>query len=164
MKDSELRAIVLAKLYELRHTKNLVNPMRELESIDVGGQVVANICEQLSQQNLIEWRPLRTGFGIIDAQARITSFGVDVVEGAAEAPIALSIDSSVHVYGSTNVQVGSGNIQGLNLDIEKLNAAIDGATATLEEKAEAKSLLRRMIESPLLRGALEKWINSHLGR
>jgi hypothetical protein len=48
--------------------------------------------------------------------------------------------------------------QNMTFDIGKLNATIDGSSATLNEKAEAKSLLERLSKNKLLTNLLElRW-------
>jgi hypothetical protein len=53
------------------------------------------------------------------------------------------------------VQIGKGNIQDVG-QIRKLNMAIDEAMASAQEKEEAKSLLKKVIENPLLKGIIKK--------
>jgi hypothetical protein len=82
--------------------------------------------------------------------AHITGRGVDVVEGSTTAPIAISIDRRISVSGSTHVQIGDGNVQDLHLNAEKIVAAINRATATEAQKEEAKSLLGRLLDNPIM--------------
>ena len=46
------------------------------------------------------------------------------------------------------------------MDIDKLNLAIDHSKAGDAEKAEAKSLLRKVFENKLVRSAIETWFKS----
>jgi hypothetical protein len=69
----------------------------------------------------------------------------------------------VNVQGSQGVQIGgSGNIQNVNLTLERLNNYIDSAGATTKEKEEAKGLLSAALENPLVKKALE-WATGLLG-
>jgi hypothetical protein len=106
MKDSEARGLVLRQLYDLRHQIDYVN-QSDLENVPIERKVMPSILKQLADKNLIAWNLARGGMGSYFAyMAQITAFGIDVVEGTAQAPIAVTIDSSVHVLGSQNVQVG----------------------------------------------------------
>lgn len=158
MKDNELRGMVLKVMYDLRHQDHYVDVDRSLD-IGVPQNVLRNIFQQLKESNLIEWRAVVSGMGL----ARLTSYGVDVVEGTVRPPISIVIDQSVTVSSSQNVIVGSGNVQTVSIDVEKLNLAIDHSKADFAEKAEAKSLLKKLIENKLLRAVLERWIGSKLG-
>jgi hypothetical protein len=85
-----------------------------------------------------------------EGMGRITNLGVDVVEGNTAAPIAISIDRSISVSGSTHVQIGDGNVQDLHMNADKIVGAINRSTATGAEKEEAKSLLARLLDNPIL--------------
>jgi hypothetical protein len=86
---------------------------------------------------------------------KITARGIDVTEGNARAPITVTLhDRSISVSGSSHVQIGNSNTQSITLHIEKLVAAVDHSTASETEKAEAKSLLRRLAENPLVQSVL----------
>src|ERR1700716_2042822 len=87
----ELRGIVLEKFYELRHQKHFLE-LSDIASIDCGEQArIGNLCDQLGQHGLIEWKPLYGRHGLIDGNGRITATGVDVVEGTASAPITVTL-------------------------------------------------------------------------
>ncbi|MEX0808799.1 MAG: hypothetical protein WD044_08720 [Dongiaceae bacterium] len=136
MRDNEIRGMVLKTLYDLRHTSDLINVDQSFNMPEANENVLHNIFEQLNESRLVMWRPVVGGLGV----ARITSFGVDVVEGEAKPPISVVIDHSINVHSSSNVQIGKGNVQNID-DMEKLNIAIDQSTANHAEKAEARSLL-----------------------
>jgi hypothetical protein len=106
LRDTGLRASVLRKLYIERHEKSFVD-LRELA--DAAGlgqemQTAMNICEQLADARLIEWKT--PGGGAPVGMGRITHRGVDVMEGTASAPIAISIDRSVTITNSSHIQAG----------------------------------------------------------
>ncbi len=144
MRDADLRGIVLQKFYDERHRSGFVRAPFDTQSDPV---IITNICRQLSEHGLIEWKPAMANPP--QGMGRITAHGVDVVEGTSRAAIAVHIDQSVSVSGS-HVQIGSGNIQHVSIDIEKITTAIDHSTATTEAKAEAKSLLARFLENPII--------------
>jgi hypothetical protein len=94
----------------------------------------------------------------------LTAYGIDVVTGEAKSPVPIVIDQSITVHSSSNVIIGNQNLQGVSIDIEKLNAAIDGSKADISEKAEARSLLKKLMGNKLVRSILEAWIKSKMGR
>jgi hypothetical protein len=159
MKDSEARGLVLRRLYDIRHESDGADA-RDLEGVlPIDPKILPNILDQLAQQNLVTWKPLRSGMGAYLAfMARITAFGVNVIEGTAAAPITITVDSSVNVQGSQNVQIGHGNVQTVTMDIGKMINAVDGSDASASEKAEAKSLLKQIGESKLVQEMLRKFL------
>lgn len=157
MRDNDLRGIVLEQFYRRRHEDERCG----LDEIVVGAglpgelQRVGNVCEQLSQYNLIEWNAIKGVSGSIAGMGRITATGVDVIEGTARAPISLTVhDHSVSVSGSSNFQIGNSNSQAFNTTIEKLVSAIDHSSASIGEKSEAKSLLQKLADNKLIIAAL----------
>jgi cytochrome P450 len=84
----------------------------------------------------------------------ITAFGVDVVEGAATASIAVTVDArSYSVSGSQNV-VGDGNVRVGDITISDIAHTISTATASDEKKAEARSVISRAFESSAVKAVL----------
>jgi hypothetical protein len=156
MKDNELRAIVLQKYYDLRQLGRfqwceveLDNqfPIKEFKEL-------ARICDQLGEHNLIDWKPSLGGDGQpVGGIGKITAFGVDVVEGTTEAPIAITFHSqTVSVHGSpgANVNIGDGSIHQNGSWANYISGRIDKASASDSEKREAKSLLERVSENKLV--------------
>ena len=90
--------------------------------------------------------------GQLAGRGRISAAGVDVIEGSAKPPISITLDQSHHVsiQNSSNVQVGNSNVQEISNHIGKIITAIDHSNATESEKAEAKSLLKKFLEHPLV--------------
>ena len=131
--------------------------------LNIAPSVLGNCAVQLEEQGLIKFRQLM-GKGYRFGRASITAFGVDVVEGNVSPPIAVSIDSSISVSGSQRVQIGGhGNTQNVTLDMEKMVTLVDSANATVAEKEEAKSLLKKVFDNKLVQGALEKLIKGWFG-
>jgi hypothetical protein len=168
MKDSEARGMVLQRLYDIRHEVDKAHP-QHFEDIEktLPANVIANVLSQLSDKGMIKFDPHRSSSsGLIDNfQARILGPGVDVIEKTREPPIAIvfpvSIDSSVSIHGSQGVIVGGqGNVQNFTMDVEKMNSIIDSSDASLIEREEAKSLLKRLSENRLVRLVLAKLIGS----
>ena len=90
MKDSEARGIVLRQLYDLREQK------AHLELTDFGDTGLqpesgGRILEQLAEKRLIDWNPRRSAATSANRylviMAKITAFGVDVVEGGDQVAI-----------------------------------------------------------------------------
>ena len=80
-----------------------------------------------------------------------------------KSPFDTRVYQSTHVTGSQNVQIGSGNTQTVTF-VDKLNAAnvaIDHSTATMEEKRETKSLLKRLSENKFLASVLALVFSHH---
>jgi hypothetical protein len=159
MKDSAARGIVLKQLYDIRHQLDRANGS-DFAGLPIEPKILPNILDQLAQQNLIDWNPLRGGMGSYLAfMAKITAFGVDVVEGNVASPITVTIDSSVNVHGSQNVQVGGqGNVQTVTMEFEKMINAVEGADVSVSEKAEAKSLLQKIAGDKLVQSVISKYV------
>jgi hypothetical protein len=145
VKDADRRAVILQKLYAKRHAQSWVG--LPLEAHTQEEQIIEfNICNQLHQSGLIEFKPMNPYGGA----AQISNLGVDVIEGNAKPPIAISIDRSISVSGSTFVQIGNDNTQDIRIDADKIVAAINHAAATSTEKEDAKTLFQKVLENPLL--------------
>lgn len=88
----------------------------------------------------------------VGGMARITATGADVIEGNLRPPIAINIHNprTINVTNSSNFQVGDGNIQVVLQLIKTLIEEIDKSSGTRQQKEEAKSLLKRFIEHPLV--------------
>jgi hypothetical protein len=150
MKDNELRAVVLQKYYDLRDRDYFQwSEVKLEESFPIKTfNVLGRICNQLGEQNLIDWKPVENGMGnTVGGIGKITAFGVDVVEGTAKSPIAITFDhrQTVTIHGSNNI-VGNNN----QLSLERVNSEINQSSFSEAEKAEAKSLWQKVCENKLL--------------
>jgi hypothetical protein len=147
MTDADRRAVVLRKFYEVRHSSERYW-MPDDGSVTGEDEIITtNICRQLDEHGLIDWRASPRGRG---GMGRITSHGIDVVEGSARTAIAISIDKRISISGSRHVQVGDGNTQDVRIDAERVVTAINQSDATVTEKEEAKTLFKTLMENPLL--------------
>lgn len=139
MKDSDLRGLILQRLYDARNEPGgylRVNDLRELTDGNVNH--IANVCAQLQQLNLIEWKDARGPAGPAGI-GKITVHGVDVIEGNVRPPMAITIyDHRTTITDSSNVQVGKGNVQHITINDSEILEAIDQSEATSEQKADAK--------------------------
>ncbi len=85
----------------------------QLSPVDPDWEDILRVCEQLGQQGLIEWRSqniigerFSNGFG------KVTSYGVDVIEGKARASSPITIDNRNYIFNqSSNNVVGDNNLQ-----------------------------------------------------
>jgi hypothetical protein len=158
MKDSELRGYILQYFYDRRRKGELITPKPADLGVDVTEQDILDVCDQLREQNLLQWKPfisvMADSLGKITAgtPGKITSYGIDAVEGNATTDIKVEFvqhnNNTVTITGSTNVNniIGSNN----TLTLSELAKAIESATATQQEKEEAKTLLRKFLEHPLV--------------
>jgi hypothetical protein len=153
--DADRRAVVLRKFYDARHSQGWLSVPVESAASKEEKVIAANICRQLGQSMLIEWKGLE---GTTEGMGRITNIGIDVVEGNLKPPIAINVDSrQFTIHNSSNVQIGDGNAQDLSLAADKIVAAINGSSASEQEKAQARSLVQSIINSPVL-SKLLGWI------
>jgi hypothetical protein len=119
VKDVDLRGIVLEKFYEVRNQEaSMVNPLglSGLALIEPNHIRLLNICEQLGEHGLLHWRSVK-GMTIEGGMGKISAKGVDVVEGTAPAPIAITLHT-ISVSQSSNVQIGDSNIQDVSVRLE----------------------------------------------
>ena len=157
MTDNEARGRILQKIYELRNTAPRID-IKELNGLGIDSGALGRYLLQLHQMGLIDGLlhpSSRDPHGSIDAGIiQITAEGSNAVENPNTAPPQVTIDRSIHIHGSQHIQVGDGNIQGINIDIEKLNAAIDHSQANFTEKQEAKSLVSKIVGNKLVMAVL----------
>lgn len=154
MKDNEIRGIVLKHYYDKRYDGYYQWNHEDVEKLGNGlsTKIVFAICDQLADYNLIDWKPIKTHGGTANGMGKITAAGVDVIEGESKAPISISLNQgdNITITGSSHVQIGNSNLQGVSIEIEKLISAINNSTAKDAEKEEAKSLLRSFLSHPLV--------------
>lgn len=147
MTDNELRGKLLKELYENRREMWTQIGLNHFN--DPVAQDNVRIAEQLDQHGLIEFKMLNRHLG---GQARITALGVDVIEGTAPSPISISIDGSqtINISNSSNFQAGNNNSQTINNGVQALIKTINESGASQADKEEAKSLLKKLLEHPLV--------------
>lgn len=93
--------------------------------------IEGNICDQLSQVGLVEWKGL---IGNATGMAKITAHGIDVIEGTAKAPIAVSIDARhISISSSANVQVGDGNNRMHSVNTRVVEGNFEALRSRLQE-------------------------------
>ena len=120
MRDNELRGLILEALYNQRR-KDLVNLDQELGALPVPHGATESILRQLVKKGLLE-RPIQPLNGL--GNARITAYGIDVVQGTTSPPVSIVLHQRITVQ---DVQVGEGNIQ--NVGDTKLDVPMDHSEA-----------------------------------
>ena len=151
MKDTELRGLVLQYYYD-RRRENWLLPKPSDFNTPIGQDDILHICDQLGEHHLLDWKPLKAQGRILNGTAKITAFGIDVAEGVATPDIKVEFvqNKTINITGSSNVVVGNSNVQTISNSIHDLVKIIDSANATVQERQEAKGLLRTFLEHPLL--------------
>ena len=149
--DAEVRGLVLKRLYEL-HTKSEWVDWDNFHELGLPQQEVGRYLKELHELGLAEGRFVISGENeeYSDVRVRIRARGADAIENPEKRPPEIVINHDIH------------GVQHMTLDIDRLNAAIDGSSAAMDEKAEAKSLLQRLNENKLLTNLLQKWVAGHL--
>ncbi len=159
MKDVELRGVILEKFYEVRNQEpSLVDPrgLPGLELIEPDEIRIFSICEQLDEHGLLRWQSMR-GLQTYGGMGHISARGVDVVEGTATAPIAMTFHS-ISVSQSSNVQIGDSNIQHVMatpIGIHDLTRLVAELTARLNElNLDARQKQRAQAQIAVLRAEI----------
>lgn len=156
MKDTQLRGVVLAKFYEKTRRGGMYSPKDEDFSPPIPRDDLLAIAHQLGEHHLLDWQSQiskqRADSGrVIGGIGRINTFGIDVVEGEAVPSIKVEfVQNNVTITGSSGVIVGDHNTQNITHHITELAKAIDASQASPEHKEEAKGLLRKLVEHPLV--------------
>ena len=151
MKDTQLRGLLLEVFYRRRRDDWFV-PTAEEIGVEVGEQDILQVCDQLAQHRMIEWKSLATFGNVHAGMGKISVFGIDVVEREATPDIKVEFvqNQTINITDSTNVVVGNNNSQVVTQTVRDLISIIESSDASSEQKVEAKSLLRRFLEHPLL--------------
>jgi hypothetical protein len=151
MTDAETRGLILKCLYEL-HSKSEWVDWDNFHELGLPQQEVGRYLKELHELGLAEGKFVASGENeeYADVRVRIRARGADAVENPEKRPSEIVIDQNTH------------SPQNMMLDIGKLNAAIDGSAATLDEKTKAKALLQHLNENKLLTNLLQKWFSGRL--
>jgi hypothetical protein len=160
MNDNELRGLILQKYYDKRRegwiqwkSEDFQNVEAEFTAADL-----FSVCAQLGEHGLIDWRGLEDNSGVtIDGRGKISAYGIDVIERKEAPPISINLDysdRSISVSSSSNVQVGTGNVQNITVHVQKLREAIDAADVAPEKKEEAQTALQKFLEHPAVTAVL----------
>lgn len=151
MKDTQLRGMLLSAFYKRRRETWFLPTAAEIGA-DVSEQDILQVCAQLAQHGMLEWKSL-SSFGNVNAGVgKINAFGIDVIELGAKPDIRVEFvqNKTINISGSNNVVVGDNNNQAVTQTVRDLVSIIDSSAASPEQKAQAKTLLRQFLEHPLL--------------
>jgi len=141
---------VLRKYYDRRRDGWIQWKSEDFSDVeeDFKAEDLFRVCDQLAEYSLIDWRPLKGNNGLtINGYGKIAASGADVVEGTRESPVSINLDYSQHtvsITSSSNVQVGSGNIQGISIHVQRLVEAIDSADVSPQKKRGSKECLAQI--------------------
>ena len=153
--DSELRGIILRRLYEKRRENEIRIDNLQTDQLDFAE--IGRICDQLAEHGLIKFKPHRGGRGrILTGYAQISARGIDVIEGTERSPIAIQIDHSRH-YTVTNSDrniFGDGNIQMGDITIGQIAQTIAASSASKEDKDKATSTIAKAFKEETVKGVL----------
>ena len=156
MKDSVVRGCLLQLLYERRSEGSIPFGQGEQAVPPPGGisrRDWLRAVAQLSEYGLIDWTALedKSGMGQLSGFAKINDFGVDVLEAGVASPIQISIDerrrTSVPRREQAPIATSAQYQQVVTDALDKVITAINQADVPEQEKNEAKSLLRRLLDS-----------------
>jgi hypothetical protein len=155
MKDSVVRGCLLQLLYERRSEGPIPFGQGEQAVPPPGGisrRDWLRAVAQLSEYGLIDWTAIedKSGMGQLSGFAKINDFGVDVLEAGVASPIQISIDERRRTSVPRREQAPiatSAHQQMITDALDKVITAINQADVPEQEKNEAKSLLRRLLNS-----------------
>lgn len=108
---------------------------------------------QLSEYGLIDWTPLedKSDMGLLSGFAKINDFGLKVLEAGVTPPIPIFIDesrrTSVPRQQQGPIAPSTPQQQKIRDALEKVIAAMNQADVSKQQKNEAKSLLRKLLDS-----------------
>ena len=141
MRDNELRGRILEALYNQRRN-DLVNLDQELGGPPLPHGATESILRQLVKKGLIE-RPVQPLNGL--GNARITAYGIDVVQGTTRPPLSILLHQRIAVQ-DVQVREGNQNVSDTKLDIQNvsdttLDVPIDHSEASHDKP---KSSFERM--------------------
>ena len=153
MKDTDLRGALLNQLYEMRRNRGYM-PKESDFTMEFPFSDVVRIAQQLEEHGLVQASFVRTlgGREPIMTECRISALGIDTVESGASPNLRINLapQQNITITGSSNVIVGNNNQQTVTHSVQELVRVIDSSTATPEQKEEAKGLLKKFLEHPLL--------------
>lgn len=151
MKDTQLRGILLQIFYERRREQWFLPKVEDLR-VSVTERDILQVCDQLAQHGMLEWKVLKSHGVVNTGMGKINAFGIDVVEREAIPDIKVEFvqNRTINITGSTNVVVGDNNSQAVTQNVRDLLLILDSSNASEEQKNEARSLLRKFLEHPLV--------------
>ncbi|PIG09612.1 hypothetical protein [Comamonas sp. 26] len=152
MKDTDLRGELLNVLYENRRDEDFV-PSSGNFSFPFSDDDILSIAMQLNEHGLVNAKATHyLGSKTAMHYCHISALGIDTVESGSSPNLRINLvpQQNITISGSSNVIVGNNNKQSVNHSVQELARVIDSSTATPEQKEEAKGLLKKFLEHPLL--------------
>jgi hypothetical protein len=154
MTDNELRGIVLQKFYERRREGTIIPEPNDFDP-PVPTEDLFRICEQLGDHGLLDWKRQGYNGNPFFGVGKISAYGVDIFENNEKPPIGVTFSPNfISIIQSQGVQIGDSNVQNISYVIENFITRIEQASASEEEKKEAKSKLKAFLEHPLVTSVL----------
>ena len=148
MKDSEIRGLILRYYYDHRRGEYTLPKPSDI-SPDLTREDVLCVANQLAEHGLIEWRRLGSHGRIRTGIGKINAFGIDVVESGAQTELKVEfVNKKINITGSQNIVVGDNNQ--VKQSVHDLVELIENSHGNQEQKEEAKVLLRKFLEHPLV--------------
>lgn len=156
MKDAEIRDLVLKRLYELRNDgPQCLTANNPALISDLSLHEILRICAQLQEDGLLQAKQLHRNsqtrareydFGIVE----ISSQGVGLIEGNPSHKAKQMQTTNISFNNSSNNVIGDHNKVAITQHIVELERMVEQSNGTPEQKKEAKGLLKRFAEHPLV--------------
>lgn len=165
MKDVQLRGLVLQKLYDKRAEHEVVLTSENFDSLITFAEI-SRICQQLHEHEMIEANFVCALGGVpVLISSSITARGIDVIESESSPDLRIDFmgNSAISVTGSSNVVIGNNNAQHIQQNFQEIIRAIDSSNATPEQKAEAKGLIRQLLDNPIVNTLIGAGASALLG-
>lgn len=157
MTDYEVREKVLQFLYDNRHIRTHGIPVPEIaKTLELEIERVMGAARQLDDLYQVRYEKTIGGKGSVT----ITTDGITDIEGVgASTPITVNQNTfnTSSESGNSNVNVGDGTFNANEISVTAIAVAIENINsmnASPEEKQEAKSLLTKLTQHPLICAAV----------
>jgi hypothetical protein len=143
MLDEEIMGAILQILHQRRY-EGFVHFTRAFDALRLPQNILRHNLSRLYQKSLIAWEDKEVGgLGV----GNITDYGIEVVTKKTQPPIPM-VFQHFTITNSSGVVIGDNNTQ-TNVEVGNLIATLNDPKSTTDQKAEAKSLLQKIAESPL---------------
>lgn len=153
--DSEIRQRVLQYLYENRKAGKIieVDIVNKKSILDLECEEAKRILKQLKNKDYVTYTDTASG----PTDVSINDGGVGVIEGDRESGGNVTNYNTINTSGDAAIaNIGDSNQSTVNIAnaISELVQKIEAADASEEEREEAKTLLSRALNNPLIAGLL----------
>jgi len=131
MTDGHWRAIVLRRFYDQAEGTMVTPPVEGLKNVRTQREVF-EICRQLNDLGLIEWKPLRGENEIIEVMAKITPGGVDAIENPSRSQETSSSVGNINIHVEKSIfamrEIGSTRA---SMSEPKAKSSVGGIAASI---------------------------------